>query len=147
MVTQHVRMALCVATAVIIPLVRPRRVAMVTVSMTHAHTGDHCEYCALGYTGNPINGEMCEGECVCVWLLVCVRVLLMCVFTCVECECNGFGTACHNQTGVCYCDDYGVAGDHCTKFVLCIYVHARTHAHRDKFNIIVIHTVYLYVYI
>ena len=64
MATQHVRMAQCVATAVTIPLVRTRCVAMVTVSMTHAHTGDYCEYCALGYTGNPINGEMCEGECV-----------------------------------------------------------------------------------
>lgn len=53
--------------------------------------GEHCEYCAFGFTGNPINGNHCE-----------------------ECDCNGFGVACHNQTGVCYCSDYGVAGDYCT---------------------------------
>ena len=42
---------------------------------------------------------------------------------CVECDCNGFGIACHNQTGMCYCDDYGVSGEHCTKFVHIVFTY------------------------
>ena len=43
---------------------------------------------------------------------------------CVECDCNGFGIACHNQTGMCYCNDYGVSGEHCTKFVHIVVIRA-----------------------
>ncbi|XP_065882352.1 attractin-like protein 1 [Dysidea avara] len=58
---------------------------------TNHTTGEQCEYCEFGYTGNPINGGRCE-----------------------ECFCNGFGNACDNRSGVCHCDEYGVDGAHCT---------------------------------
>lgn len=68
-------------------------------------TGDHCERCAPGTWGSPVNG----GDCV-------------------PCECNGQARLCHSETGKCHCTTKGLAGDRCEK------CDATNHYHGDPAN-------------
>ncbi|XP_031550014.1 attractin-like protein 1 [Actinia tenebrosa] len=52
--------------------------------------GSHCQTCAPGYFGDPTNGGKCQA-----------------------CKCNGHGSVCNHETGVCDCRTKGVAGDNC----------------------------------
>ena len=54
--------------------------------------GDHCEKCAKGYFGSPVNGGTCDG-----------------------CECNGQAEECHHKTGRCHCTTKGIIGEKCQK--------------------------------
>lgn len=58
----------------------------------HNTTGDHCQYCAEGFYGDPRNGGHCE-----------------------ECHCNGQATTCQRETGDCFCTTKGVTGKNCSK--------------------------------
>ncbi|KAK7866706.1 hypothetical protein R5R35_003244 [Gryllus longicercus] len=58
-------------------------------NLTH---GPHCENCAVGYYGSPINGGKCN-----------------------PCECNDQGTECHPESGKCFCTTKGIVGDHCER--------------------------------
>ena len=54
--------------------------------------GEHCEKCAKGYFGSPVNGGVCDG-----------------------CECNGQAEECHHKTGRCHCTTKGIIGEKCQK--------------------------------
>ena len=54
--------------------------------------GEHCEKCAKGYFGSPVNGGLCDG-----------------------CECNGQAEECHHKTGRCHCTTKGIIGEKCQK--------------------------------
>lgn len=54
--------------------------------------GNHCEHCAEGYYGNPVNGGLCT-----------------------PCFCNGHGTLCVPDTGKCYCTTKGIIGTNCDR--------------------------------
>ena len=58
----------------------------------HHTTGDHCQQCAEGFFGHPVNGGKCK-----------------------PCECNGQGTTCDHRSGNCFCTTKGITGDHCEK--------------------------------
>ncbi|XP_060806928.1 attractin-like protein 1 [Amyelois transitella] len=67
--------------------------------------GDHCETCAPGHWGNPLNGGVCT-----------------------PCECNAQAVACAPDTGRCYCSTKGLAGDRCDK------CDNTNHYHADVYN-------------
>ncbi|XP_049880941.1 attractin [Pectinophora gossypiella] len=67
--------------------------------------GDHCEQCAPGHWGNPLNGGVCQ-----------------------PCECNSQAVACAPDTGRCYCSTKGLAGDRCDK------CDNTNHYHADLYN-------------
>ncbi|KAJ0170733.1 hypothetical protein K1T71_013505 [Dendrolimus kikuchii] len=67
--------------------------------------GDHCDICAPGHWGNPLNGGVCQ-----------------------PCECNSQAVACAPDTGRCYCSTKGLAGDRCDK------CDNTNHYHADVFN-------------
>ncbi|XP_026322892.1 attractin [Hyposmocoma kahamanoa] len=67
--------------------------------------GDHCEACAPGHWGNPLNGGVCT-----------------------PCECNSQAVACAPDTGRCFCSTKGLAGDRCDK------CDNTNHYHADVYN-------------
>ncbi|KAH9634912.1 hypothetical protein HF086_017211 [Spodoptera exigua] len=67
--------------------------------------GDHCQLCAPGHWGNPLNGGVCQ-----------------------PCECNAQAVACAPDTGRCYCSTKGLAGDRCDK------CDNTNHYHADIYN-------------
>ncbi|KAM3959859.1 LOW QUALITY PROTEIN: attractin-like protein dsd [Aphomia sociella] len=67
--------------------------------------GDHCDTCAPGHWGNPLNGGVCQ-----------------------PCECNAQAVACAPDTGRCYCSTKGLAGDRCDK------CDNTNHYHADLYN-------------
>ncbi|GBP16940.1 Attractin [Eumeta japonica] len=67
--------------------------------------GDHCETCAPGHWGNPLNGGVCQ-----------------------PCECNAQAISCAPDTGRCYCSTKGLAGERCDK------CDNTNHYHADPYN-------------
>nr|XP_049705174.1 putative protein tag-53 isoform X1 [Helicoverpa armigera] len=67
--------------------------------------GEHCDVCAAGHWGNPLNGGVCQ-----------------------PCECNAQAVACAPDTGRCYCSTKGLAGDRCDK------CDNTNHYHADIYN-------------
>nr|XP_021208146.1 attractin-like protein 1 isoform X1 [Bombyx mori] len=67
--------------------------------------GPHCDACAPGHWGNPLNGGLCQ-----------------------PCECNGQAAACAPDSGRCYCSTKGLAGDRCDK------CDNTNHYHADLYN-------------
>ncbi|XP_026729048.1 attractin isoform X2 [Trichoplusia ni] len=67
--------------------------------------GEHCDVCAPGHWGNPLNGGQCQ-----------------------PCECNAQAVACAPDTGRCYCSTKGLAGDRCDK------CDNTNHYHADIYN-------------
>ncbi|KAI5641025.1 endonuclease-reverse transcriptase domain-containing protein [Phthorimaea operculella] len=67
--------------------------------------GEHCDSCAPGHWGSPLNGKHC-----------------------LPCECNAQATACAPDTGRCYCSTKGLAGDRCDK------CDNTNHYHADAYN-------------
>ena len=54
--------------------------------------GEHCEKCAKGFFGSPVNGGTCQA-----------------------CECNGQAEECNHKTGRCHCTTKGIIGEKCQK--------------------------------
>ncbi|GAB6024044.1 hypothetical protein CHUAL_008765 [Chamberlinius hualienensis] len=54
--------------------------------------GKHCDRCADGFFGNPVNGGNCT-----------------------PCECNNHGTHCNPVTGRCFCTTKGIVGNNCER--------------------------------
>ncbi|XP_075986536.1 attractin-like protein dsd isoform X2 [Anticarsia gemmatalis] len=67
--------------------------------------GEHCDACAPGHWGAPLNGGTCQ-----------------------PCECNAQAVACAPDTGRCYCSTKGLAGDRCDK------CDNTNHYHADIYN-------------
>ncbi|KAJ8715704.1 hypothetical protein PYW07_010186 [Mythimna separata] len=67
--------------------------------------GEHCDVCAPGHWGSPLNGGVCQ-----------------------PCECNAQAVACAPDTGRCYCSTKGLAGDRCDK------CDNTNHYHADIYN-------------
>ncbi|KAL0811494.1 hypothetical protein ABMA28_009888 [Loxostege sticticalis] len=67
--------------------------------------GDHCDTCAPGHWGNPLNGGACQ-----------------------PCDCNAQAVSCAPDTGRCYCTTKGLAGDRCDK------CDNTNHYHADVYN-------------
>ncbi|CAB3258471.1 unnamed protein product [Arctia plantaginis] len=67
--------------------------------------GEHCDVCAPGHWGSPLNGGVCQ-----------------------PCECNAQAVACAPDTGRCYCSTKGLAGDRCDK------CDSTNHYHPDIYN-------------
>uniref|UniRef100_A0A0N5AIM8 CUB domain-containing protein n=1 Tax=Syphacia muris TaxID=451379 RepID=A0A0N5AIM8_9BILA len=55
-------------------------------------TGEHCQYCADMFFGDPRNGGICQ-----------------------ECQCNKQARSCNRETGDCYCFTKGVIEKNCSK--------------------------------
>lgn len=91
---------------------------MVTVYMMHIPQVTIVNSVTLASQETPLMARCVKVSCLtCRLGGVCYMEWYVVMY--VECDCNGFGVACHNQTGVCTCDDYGVSGNYCTKFVSC----------------------------
>ncbi|RVE44948.1 hypothetical protein evm_010373 [Chilo suppressalis] len=67
--------------------------------------GEHCDTCAPGHWGNPLNGGVCQ-----------------------PCDCNAQAVSCAPDTGRCYCTTKGLAGDRCDK------CDNTNHYHADIYN-------------
>ncbi|XP_063389635.1 attractin [Cydia fagiglandana] len=67
--------------------------------------GLHCDTCAPGHYGDPLNGGTCK-----------------------PCECNAQAVACAPDTGRCFCSTKGLAGERCDK------CDNSNHYHADLYN-------------
>ncbi|XP_063834386.1 attractin-like protein 1 [Ostrinia nubilalis] len=67
--------------------------------------GDHCDTCAPGHWGHPLNGGSCQ-----------------------PCDCNSQAVSCAPDSGRCYCTTKGLAGDRCDK------CDNTNHYHADIYN-------------
>ncbi|KAI8423020.1 hypothetical protein MSG28_014108 [Choristoneura fumiferana] len=67
--------------------------------------GPHCDTCAAGHYGDPLNGGTCQ-----------------------PCECNAQAVACAPDTGRCFCSTKGLAGERCDK------CDNSNHYHADLYN-------------
>ncbi|XP_031560764.1 attractin-like [Actinia tenebrosa] len=64
------------------------------IKCQHNTRGHHCQFCIVGFYGDPTNGDKCK-----------------------ECLCNKHAKECHPVTGKCDCLVKGIQGHHCQKCV------------------------------